>query len=175
MKKILAFIVIFIGLCACSHRVVESSSSDKELKEQLSKWMHERETYNRHIEILKDSLIRMKAPVEHSSVVADSFASTETSLAKACAAIVAGKLHLDIKNKDSIDALLRQHYIHDSIFIRDTLTATDTLRIEAEKTGKTVVEKKRFLEDFFYHSGWALCGLILVYMAFKLFLNSRRR
>lgn len=168
MKKILAVILIFVCLCACSHRVIESASSNKELSEQLSKWMHERETYNRHIEVLKDSLIRMKAPVEHSSVVADSSASVETSLAKAWAAVTAGKLHLNIKNKDSIDALLRQHYIHDSIFIRDTLRITDTLRVEVEKVGKTVVEKKRLLEDLFYYSGWVLSGLILIYMVFKL-------
>lgn len=173
MKKILAFILIFIGLCACSHRMVESSSSNNQLKEQLSKWMHEREVYNRHIEILRDSLIRMKAPQEHSSVVADSFARAGTSLAEAWAAIIAGKLHLDIKNKDSIDALLRQHYIHDSIFIRDTLRITDTLRVEIEKEGKTVVEKKRFLEDFFYYSGWALSCLILIYTTFKLYLKKR--
>lgn len=173
MKKILVFIAILIGLCACSHRVLERSDSDKRLKEQLSKWMHEREVYNRRIEILKDSLIRMKAPVEHSSVVADSSASVETSLAKAWAAVIAGKLHLDIKNKDSIDALLRQHYIHDSIFIRDTLRITDTLRIEVESTGKTVVEKKRFLEDFFYCSGWALPCLILLYIAFKYGLKKK--
>lgn len=173
MKKILVFILVLVSLCACSHRIVESSSSDKELKEMLSKWMHEREVYNRRIEILKDSLIRMKAPQEHSSVVADSFASAETSLAKAWAAIIAGKLHLDIKNKDSIDALLRQHYIYDSISIRDSVRIKDSLRIEVRKSSDIVVEKKRFMEDFFYYSGWTLSCLILVYMAFKFFLKKK--
>lgn len=167
MKKILICIGLLIGLCACSHRIVERSSSEQELKEQLSQWMRERETYNKRIEILKDSLIRMKAPQEQSSVIADSSATVETSLAKAWAAIIAGKLHLNIKNKDSIDALLRQHFIYDSIAIRDSVRIRDSLRIIDKKRSDTVVEKKRFLEDFFYYAGWTLSCLILIYIAFK--------
>lgn len=166
MRKILVM-CFAIAMCACgstkkvSTQQVDYTKIVSELRETVSR-------YERRIEIIKDSLMQVKALKEKSANVADSVSHLETSYASSDAAIKDGKLHHSIENKDSINVPVRYIYIDINKYDTVYLSKIDTVYIDKKNSTDTVVEKSRLGENFFYYSGWGLWIFAVVLIFIKL-------
>lgn len=152
MGKMVWVVCLMVCLGACGTKKVSTEQTDytklvSELKELASR-------YERRTEIYRDSLMMMRGLMEKSSNVADSVSHLETSYAKSDAALRGGKLFHSIENKDSIPGQVRFVFIN--VERHDTLwrERTDSATVERKEKTRTVVERKRFGEAFFYTSGW---------------------
>lgn len=152
MRKMVWVAGLMVCLCACGTRKVSTEQMDyrrlvSEMKEQASR-------QERRTEVYRDSLMMMRGLMEVSSEVADSVSHLETSYAKSDAAVRGGRLYHRIENKDSVPMLVRFVFIN--VERHDTLwrERTDTMLVEKREKRRTVVEKRRFGEAFFYTSGW---------------------
>lgn len=145
-------ICLMMCLYGCQTRKVSSERTDytklvSELKELASR-------YERRTEVYRDSLMMMRGLMEKSSNVADSASHVETSYARSDAAVRGGRLYHSIENKDSVPMVVRFMFIN--VEKRDTLwrERKETADVVKKENVRTVVEKKRLGEVFFYASGW---------------------
>lgn len=152
MGKIVCVVCLMMCFCACGTKKVSTEQTDyrkmvSELKELASR-------YERRTEVYRDSLMMVRGLMEKSGNVADSVSHLETSYARSDAAVRGGKLYHWIENKDSIPGQVRFVFInvekHDTIWRE----RTDSAIVERKEETRTVVERKRFGEAFFYTSGW---------------------
>lgn len=152
MGKMVWVAGLMVCLCACGTRKVSTEQMDyrrlvSEMKEQASR-------QERRTEVYRDSLMMMRGLMEVSCEVADSVSHLETSYAKSDAAVRGGRLYHRIENKDSVPGRVR--FVFVNVERHDTLwrERTDTMLVEKREKRRTVVEKRRFGEAFFYTSGW---------------------
>lgn len=157
--RVLILLMVFL-LLSCSTKKVSTEKVD--YSRLVSEWRELATRYEKRSEVYKDSLVMVKGLIEKSNNVADSISHLETSYALSDAAIRNGRLYHSIENKDSIPGWVK--YVFIEVEKRDTLLVekSDTVFIEKKVYEKTVKEKKRLGDGFFYTSGWIAWVLVLV-------------
>lgn len=159
MKWILIIIVLTTVCCA--------RTKDVSVKQTLSNTTHNSQE-STYIE-KKDTTFDYHPAPEHSRnrYVTDS-SYLETSLAWSTARWKDGILSHTIENKPSVTVRVPNAVEFRTLIVRDTVT--DYLELTDEHT--VTIEKFRFLNSFFYHSGftaWLILILLILLKLWKIF------